>query len=267
MLVELLLVLVLTVCCYKYLTQWNAQESKGQCSLPPRSPLDSEKKEGVSKHVADTHRAVTPAQEGCRNGGCTPNCMEVLGTSAFTSHQTKAQEILPQEVENEDEGKRKWDVSLQVETVSQEWSLGVRVQQGCNNDLPMAMGLAGSCSAEQTCIRSNTNFEEQAPTREDVSAACLEAFRHHSGDLITIIEDPEVLAWYLYGHYVVCSTVVEEVCMPTLTPIQRKTRLLKAVKDQIEVCPAVFGLLLLVLKTQPYLADISQKLEQTYQSE
>ncbi len=102
---------------------------------------------------------------------------------------------------------------------------------------------------------------------EDVSRAYLEAFRRHSGDLITIIQNPEVLAWQLFGHYVISNVVVEEVCMPTLTHIQRKVRLLASVRDQIAVDPAVFGKFLLVLRGHPYLMDIAQRMKQAFEGE
>ncbi len=109
--------------------------------------------------------------------------------------------------------------------------------------------------------------EELGSRERQVSAnVYLEAFRCHSGDLITIIQDPEVLAWQLFGQYVLSSTVVEEVCMPTLAPIQRKTRLLAAVRDQIAVDSAALAKFLLVLKMQPYLMDMAQRLERTYLS-
>ncbi len=115
--------------------------------------------------------------------------------------------------------------------------------------------------------KGERSADAKKPLGEDVSRACKEAFRRHSGDLITIILNPEVLAWQLFGHYIVSNAVREEVCMPTLTPIQRKVRLLAAVRDQIAVDPAVFGKLLLVLRGHPYLMDIAQRMKQTFEGE
>ncbi len=123
------------------------------------------------------------------------------------------------------------------------------------------------CMKEQARERHDTNIEEITPSRGDVSTACLGAFRHHSSDLITVVQNPEVLAWQLYSHGVVSNTVVDEVCLPNLAPVYRKARLLTAVRDQIVVDSASFGSLLLVLKMQPYLASIAQRLEQTYLGE
>ena len=45
-------------------------------------------------------------------------------------------------------------------------------------------------------------------SRENFNPA-YEAFRKHSADLLTAIQDPEVLAWELFSENVVTSTVVE----------------------------------------------------------
>ncbi len=137
-------------------------------------------------------------------------------------------------------------------------------------DAGMKSGLRqrrSQCMKEQARERHDTNIEEITPSRGDVSTACLGAFRHHSSDLITVLQNPEVLAWQLYSHGVVSNTVVDEVCLPNLAPVYRKARLLTAVRDQIVVDSTSFGSLLLVLKMQPYLASIAQRLEQTYLGE
>ncbi len=95
----------------------------------------------------------------------------------------------------------------------------------------------------------------------------LEAFRRHSGDLLTVIQDPDVLAWELFSKHVIPNSVVEEVCFPMIPPVQKKTRLLTAVRDHIAVNPAGLDTFLEVLKEQPYLMNIAERLEETYTGE
>ena len=51
-----------------------------------------------------------------------------------------------------------------------------------------------------------------------------------------------------------------------LSAVQRKTKLLSAVRDQIAVDPAKFQNLLLVLEKQPQLKDVADKMKATYDS-
>ena len=96
-----------------------------------------------------------------------------------------------------------------------------------------------------------------------VSAAS-EAFRKCSADLIRVIQDPVLLAWELYSDDVVSETVVDEVSVVGLSGVQRKTRLLIAVRDQIAVDPKKFQNLLQALRKQPPLKDVADKLETIY---
>ena len=96
-----------------------------------------------------------------------------------------------------------------------------------------------------------------------VSAAS-DAFRKCSADLIRGIQDPELLAWELYSDDVVSETVVDEVSVVGLSSVQRKTRLLSAVRDQIAVDSGKFQNFLLALRKQPSLKDVAEKLETIY---
>ena len=98
-----------------------------------------------------------------------------------------------------------------------------------------------------------------------VSAAS-EAFRKCSADLIRGIQDPELLAWELYSDEIVSETVVDEVSVVGLSGVQRKTRLLSAVRDLIAVDPAKFQNLLLVLRNQPQLKGVAEKMKATFDS-
>ena len=97
-------------------------------------------------------------------------------------------------------------------------------------------------------------------------SAASEAFRKCSADLIRGIQEPELLAWELYSDDVVSATVMDEVGVVALSDVQRKTRLLNAVRAQITVHPAKFQNLLLALRRQPLLKDVAEKLKTAYES-
>ena len=109
---------------------------------------------------------------------------------------------------------------------------------------------------------SSSKLKKRAATLSEES----EAFRKCSADLMKEIQDPELLVWELYSSNVISKKEVDEVSMAGLSVMQRKTRLLSAVGDQIAVDPAKFQNLLLVLREQPPLKDILEKLKETYRS-
>ena len=93
--------------------------------------------------------------------------------------------------------------------------------------------------------------------RATALSAASEAFRKCSADLLRGIQDPELLAWELYSDEVIPQTVMDEVSMVGLSAVQRKTRLLSAVREQIAVDPAKFQILLQVLRKQTPLKGLS----------
>ena len=98
------------------------------------------------------------------------------------------------------------------------------------------------------------------------SSAESKAFRKCSSDLLRGIQDPELLAWELYSEDVVSETVVDEVGLLGLSAVQRKARLLSAVRNQIAVDPSKFQSLLLALKKQPPLVNVAEKLETIFKT-
>ena len=92
------------------------------------------------------------------------------------------------------------------------------------------------------------------------------AFRKCSANLIRGIEDPELLAWELYSDEVISESVVDEVSTVGLSSVQRKTRLLSAVRDTIADDPDKFQNLLIVLRNQPSLKGVADKLKATFDS-
>ena len=78
------------------------------------------------------------------------------------------------------------------------------------------------------------------------------------------IQDPELLAWELYSDDIIPDFIVDKVSLVGLSSVQRKTRLLTAVRDQIAVDRKKFQKLLLVLRSQPSLKVVAEKLKTTY---
>ena len=91
-----------------------------------------------------------------------------------------------------------------------------------------------------------------------------ETFRKHSADLLTVIQDPEVLAWELFSKNVVTLTVVEFANNMTHEKGTRTSNLLMAVGSQISVDPGVFDVFLSVLTKQPAMSDLCRRMKDAY---
>ena len=91
-----------------------------------------------------------------------------------------------------------------------------------------------------------------------------EAFRKHSADLLTVIQDPEVLAWELFSNSVISSTVVEFANNMMHGRGTRTSNLLMAVGSRIEVDPTVFDMFLSVLTKRTSMSDLCRRMKDTY---
>ena len=91
------------------------------------------------------------------------------------------------------------------------------------------------------------------------------AFHKCSAHLIKEILYPELLAWELYSSGVISKKQVEEMSM-VMSVMQKKTRLLIMIEDQIAINPSNFQNLLKVLRKQPTLNDVVSELRATYKS-
>ena len=91
-----------------------------------------------------------------------------------------------------------------------------------------------------------------------------EVFRKHSGDLLTVIQDPEVLAWELYSESVITSAVVEFANNMTHERGARTSKLLIAVESKIKVDPGAFNVLLSVLTKRPSMSDLCRRMKDAY---
>ena len=89
-------------------------------------------------------------------------------------------------------------------------------------------------------------------------------FRKHSADLLTVIQDPEVLAWELFSESVISSTVVVFANNMTHERGARTSKLLMAVGSQIEVDPDAFNVFLSVLAKRPSMSDLYRRMKDAY---
>ena len=91
-----------------------------------------------------------------------------------------------------------------------------------------------------------------------------ETFRKHSADLLTVIQDPEVLAWELYSENVISSAVVEFANNMIHVRGTRTSNLLMAVGSRIKVDSGAFDVFLSVLTKRPSTSDLCRRMKDTY---
>ena len=100
-------------------------------------------------------------------------------------------------------------------------------------------------------------------SRENFNPA-YETFRKHSADLLTVIQDPEVLAWELFSESVVTSTVVEFAYNMTHERGERTSKLLMAVGSQISADPRVFDVFLSAVAKRASMIDLCRRMKDSY---
>ena len=91
-----------------------------------------------------------------------------------------------------------------------------------------------------------------------------ETFRKHSGDLLTTIQDPEVLAWELYAENIISTAVRDAAAYVMHERGMRTSNLLAAVESQIKVDPGTFNKFLSVLAKRPPMSDLCGRMKDTY---
>ena len=91
-----------------------------------------------------------------------------------------------------------------------------------------------------------------------------ETFRKHSADLLTAIQDPEVLAWELYAENIIPAAVRDAAAYTMHEKGVRTSNLLIAVESQIKVDPGVFDVFLSVLAKRPAMSDLCERMKYTY---
>ena len=91
-----------------------------------------------------------------------------------------------------------------------------------------------------------------------------ETFRKHSTDLLTVIQDPEVLAWELYSESVISLAVVEFANNMMHERGTRTSKLLIAVGSRIKLDPGAFDVFLSILTKQPSMSNLCRRMKDTY---
>ena len=91
-----------------------------------------------------------------------------------------------------------------------------------------------------------------------------EAFRKHSADLHTVIQDPNDLAWELYSKDIITAHEREDACYHMHGRSMRTSSMLSAVESKIEVDPGKFDVFLSVLAKQPSMSDLCKRMRDTY---
>ena len=91
-----------------------------------------------------------------------------------------------------------------------------------------------------------------------------EAFRMYSADLLTVILDPEVLAWELYAQNIIPLAVRDAATYVMHEKGVRTSNLLAAVESQIKVDPGTFDLFLSVLAKRPTMSDLCKRMKDAY---
>ena len=91
-----------------------------------------------------------------------------------------------------------------------------------------------------------------------------ETFRKHSADLLTAIQDPEVLAWELYAEGIISAAVRDAAVYVMHEKGARTSNLLAAVESQIKVDPGTFDVFLSVLVKRPSMSYLCGRMKDTY---
>ena len=98
---------------------------------------------------------------------------------------------------------------------------------------------------------------------ENVNPA-YETFRKHSADLLTVIQDPEVLAWELYAKNIISTAVRDAAAYVMHERGVRTSNLLIAVESQIKVDPGMFDVFLSVLAKRAAMSDLCERMKEAY---
>ena len=91
-----------------------------------------------------------------------------------------------------------------------------------------------------------------------------EAFRKHSADLLTVIQDPEILAWELYSKDIITLDERNAACYHLHGRSMRTSNLLSAVESRIKVNPGAFDVFLTVLAKKPSMSDLHRRIKDAY---
>ena len=91
-----------------------------------------------------------------------------------------------------------------------------------------------------------------------------ETFRTHSADLLTVIQDPEVLAWELYEKHIILRATRDAASYMMHETGVRTSKLLAAVESRIAVDPWTFDVFLSVLAKRPSMSGLYKRMKDAY---
>ena len=91
-----------------------------------------------------------------------------------------------------------------------------------------------------------------------------ETFRTHSADLLTVIQDPEVLAWELYAKHIIPRPACHAASYMMHETGVRTSKLLAAVDSRIATDPWTFDVFLSVLAKRRSMSDLCGRMKDAY---
>ena len=91
-----------------------------------------------------------------------------------------------------------------------------------------------------------------------------ETFRKYSADLLTVIQDPEVLAWELYAQNIISPAVRDAANNTMHERGGRTSKLLAAVDSQIAADPGAFDTFLSMLAKRPSMSELCERMRDAY---
>ena len=116
---------------------------------------------------------------------------------------------------------------------------------------------------QTSAVNTYASYLKSVYTQENFNPG-YEAFRKHSADLLTVIQDPEVLAWELYAENVISPAVRNVVNNTMHERGERTSKLLAAVDSRIAVDPRVFDVFLSILAKRPPMSDLCSRMKDAY---
>ena len=92
----------------------------------------------------------------------------------------------------------------------------------------------------------------------------IETFRRYSAELLTAIQDPNVLAWELYSKKIISKPERDSASYTMHETGSRTSKLLAAVEAQIAVDTRAFDLFLSILAEHQEMSDLCERMKGVY---
>ena len=113
-------------------------------------------------------------------------------------------------------------------------------------------------------VRMNmaTGSDGTSPKAEAMAAS--DALRRLCGDLVRVMQEPELLACDLYAEGIVPQSALEEMNVVGIIPTQKRMKLLSLVIDQVAVDAERLPKFIQLLKKRPPMVEVAERLERTF---